>query len=162
AGIGALGLVDDDTVSLSNLQRQVIHDTAAIGNTKVESARAMVLRLNPHVGVETHRLRITTDNVSPLVEAYDLVLDCTDNFRTRYVLSDACTHAGKTFVIAAVGQFDGSFTTLKPHLSDADGRPHPTYRCLFPEPPPDGLLPTCAEAGIVGALVGVLGAMQAM
>jgi adenylyltransferase/sulfurtransferase len=162
AGVGTLGVVDDDLVSLSNLQRQVIHDTGAIGTAKVASAAAAIARLNPHVKVEAHATRITADNAAALVGAYDVVADCSDNFTTRYVVSDACFHAGKTLVTAAVGQFDGSLTTLKPHAKAADGTPNPTYRCLFPEPPPDGLLPTCAQAGVLGALVGVVGALQAL
>lgn len=162
AGIGTLGIVDDDTVSLSNLQRQVIHGTDSVGIAKVDSARTAVARLNPHVAVETHAIRLDETNVGGVVRRYDLVLDCTDNFGTRYLVSDACFHAGKTLITAAVGQFDGSITALKPHLAAADGRPNPTYRCLFPEPPPDGLLPTCSEAGIVGALVAVIGSLQAM
>jgi len=162
AGVGTLGIVDDDSVSLSNLQRQVIHPTAAVGMAKVESAREAVARLNPHVAVEAHALRLGAENVEGLVAGYDIVLDCTDNFGTRYLVSDACFHARKPLVTAAVGQFDGSITTLKPHLVAADGTPNPTYRCVFPEAPPDGLLPTCAEAGILGALVGVIGSLQAL
>jgi len=162
AGVGTLGIVDDDTVSLSNLQRQVIHPTEAVGSPKVESAAAAVARLNPHVAVETHRLRLKPENVAGLVASYDLVLDCPDNFGTRYAVSDACFHAGKPLVTAAVGQFDASITTLKPYLSGPDGTPNPTYRCVFPEAPPEGLLPTCAEAGILGALVGVVGSLQAL
>ena len=162
AGVGTLGIVDDDTVSLSNLQRQVIHPTASVGAVKVASAAEAVARLNPHVVVEQHAVRLGADNVAALVAGYDLVLDCTDNFATRYMVSDACFHARKPLVTAAVGQFDGSITTLKPHLSWPDGTPYPTYRCVFPEAPPDGLLPTCAEAGILGALVGVIGSLQAL
>jgi adenylyltransferase/sulfurtransferase len=162
AGVGTLGIADDESVALSNLQRQVIHATDSVGTGKVESARAAVARINPHVIVEGHAFRVTAENVAALVGGYDIVLDCTDNFTARYVISDACFHARKPLVTAAVGQFDGSITTLKPYLSDASGVPNPTYRCLFPEAPPDGLLPTCAEAGILGALVGVIGAMQAL
>ncbi len=162
AGVGTLGIVDDDTVSLSNLQRQVIHQTEAVGSPKVESAAAAVARLNPHVAVETHRLRLKPENVAGLVAGYDLVLDCTDNFGTRYAVSEACFHARKPLVTAAVGQFDASITTLKPYLAGPDGTPNPTYRCIFPEAPPEGLLPTCAEAGILGALVGVVGSLQAL
>ena len=162
AGVGTLGIVDDDVVSLSNLQRQVIHDTARIGEPKVASAAAAIARLNPHVKVETRAIRITAENAATLVGAYDVVVDGSDNFTTRYVVSDACFHAGKTLVTAAVGQFDGSLTTLKPHMHAADGAMNPTYRCLFPEPPPEGLLPTCAQAGILGALVGVVGALAAL
>ena len=162
AGVGAIGIVDDDAVSLSNLQRQVIHDTAAVGTLKVESAKHAVARQNPHVAVETHAVRLTGENAGELIGGYDLVVDCSDNFTTRYFVSDACFFAKKPLVTAAVGQFDGSLTTLKPHEQRADGGPNPTYRCLFPEPPPEGLLPTCAQAGILGALVGVIGALQGL
>jgi molybdopterin-synthase adenylyltransferase len=162
AGVGTLGILDDDKVSLSNLQRQVIHDTGTIGRLKVESARDAVARLNPNVVVETHAARLTAENAAALVGAYDVIADCSDNFATRYAVSDACFRAGKTLVTAAVGQFDGSITTLKPYEKGADGKPNPTYRCLFPEPPPDGLLPTCAQAGILGALVGIVGSLQAL
>jgi len=162
AGVGTLGILDDDKVSLSNLQRQVIHDTGTIGRLKVESARDAVARLNPHVVVETHAARLAAENAAALVGAYDVVADCSDNFATRYAVSDACFRAGKTLVTAAVGQFDGSITTLKPFEKGPDGKPNPTYRCLFPEPPPDGLLPTCAQAGILGALVGIVGSLQAL
>lgn len=162
AGVGTIGIVDDDTVSLSNLQRQVIHDTAAIGRPKVDSAADAIGRLNPHVAVERHKTRLAADNAAALIESYDLVLDCSDNFATRYALSDQCFRSRKPLIVAAVGQFDGSITTLKPYVSGADGMPNPTYRCLFPEAPPDGLLPTCAQAGILGALTGVIGAMQAL
>lgn len=162
AGVGTLRLVDDETVSLSNLQRQVVHDTAAVGRLKVDSARDSIARLNPHVTVEPMAVRLDRDNAAGLVADADIVLDCTDNFAARYVISDACFHAQKPLVTAAVGQFDGSITTLKPYETRPDGTPNPTWRCLFPEPPPDGLLPTCAEAGVLGALVGVVGAMQAL
>jgi adenylyltransferase/sulfurtransferase len=162
AGVGTIGIVDDDDVSLSNLQRQVIHDTAAVGIPKVASGAVAVSRINPHVAVEPHYFRLTAGNASDLVARYDLVADGSDNFATRYVVSDAAFHGRKPVVVAALGRFDGSITTLKPHLAGADGKPNPTYRCLFPEAPPDGLLPTCAEAGIVGALPGVVGSLQAV
>jgi adenylyltransferase/sulfurtransferase len=162
AGVGTIGIIDDDDVSLSNLQRQVIHDTAAVGIPKVASAAVAVSRINPHVAVEPHHFRLTAGNAGDLIARYDLVADGSDNFATRYIVSDAAFHAGKPVVVAALGRFDGSITTLKPHLAGADGRPNPTYRCLFPEAPPDGLLPTCAEAGIVGALPGVVGSLQAV
>ena len=162
AGVGALGVVDDDVVSLSNLQRQPVHDTAAVGRRKVDSAHAAVARLNPHVAVEAYDLRLTAENARSMIGAYDIVADCSDNFATRYVVSDACFHERRPLVLGAVGQFDGSLTTLKPHLAGDNGEPNPTYRCLFPEAPPEGLLPTCAEAGIVGALVGVIGSLQAL
>lgn len=162
AGIGKLRLVDGDTVSLSNLQRQVIHDTEDVGTLKVESAAMAVARLNPHVTVEPIAARLDRNNAAKLIDGTDLVLDCTDNFAARYLISDQCFHSRKPLITAAVGQFDGSITTLKPYEKSPDGKPNPTWRCLFPEPPPDGLLPTCAEAGILGALVGVVGAMQAL
>jgi len=162
AGVGTLGIVDDDTVSLSNLQRQVIHDTEAVGRLKVDSAAEAVRRINPHVTVETHPVRLTAENAADLIGAYDVVADGSDNFATRYLVSDQCFRSRKPLVTAAVGQFDGSLTTLKPWLEGADGTPNPTYRCLFPEAPPDGLLPTCAQAGILGALTGVVGSLQAL
>jgi adenylyltransferase/sulfurtransferase len=162
AGVGTLGIVDDDRVALSNLQRQIIHDTASVGRAKVESARKAVARLNPLVEVEIHAIRLTADNATALVRQYDLVADGSDNFATRYAVADACFHARRPLVTAAVGQFDGSLTTLRPFEAGGDGTPNPTYRCLFPEAPPDGLLPTCAQAGILGALTGVIGSLQAL
>jgi adenylyltransferase/sulfurtransferase len=162
AGVGTLGVVDSDTVSLSNLQRQVIHRTEDVRRPKVESARDAVIHLNPNVRVEPHAVRLTEANAESLVEPYDLVLDCSDNFATRYTLSDQCFYSRRPLVTGSVGQFDGSLTTLKPYLTGADGRPNPTWRCLFPDAPPDGLLPTCAVAGILGALTGVIGSMQAL
>jgi molybdopterin-synthase adenylyltransferase len=162
AGVGTLGVVDDDAVSLSNLQRQVIHATSDIGKPKVASARAAVDRLNPHVTVETHQMRMTAANALDLVSRYDLVADGSDNFATRYLASDACYFAKKPLVTAAVGVFDGTLTTIRAHETGRDGRPNPTYRCLFPEPPPAGTVPACAEAGILGALTGVVGSMMAL
>jgi len=162
AGVGTLGIADDDTVSLSNLQRQVIHDTDQLGEPKVASAAEAIARLNPNVKVEPHPTRLAGHNAMQLVSRYDLVVDGSDNFDTRYLVSDACFFAQKPLVTAAVGQFDGSLTTLKPHETGPDGAANPTYRCLFPQKPRDGLLPTCAQAGILGALTGIIGAMQAM
>lgn len=162
AGVGTLGIADDDTVALSNLQRQIVHDTAAIGRPKVESAAQAVARLNPHVTVETHELRLDAGNADRLIRAYDLVIDGTDNFPVRYAMADACAALKKPLVVAAIGRFDGSVTVLKPYESDAQGRSHPSFRDLFPEAPPPGLVPSCAEAGIVGALAGVIGSLQAM
>jgi adenylyltransferase/sulfurtransferase len=162
AGVGTLVVVDDETVALSNLQRQVIHDTGRLGEPKATSAAAFVARLNPNVAVEAHALRLDAGNAAGLIAAADVVADCSDNFSTRYTVSDACFQAEKPLVTAAVTEFDGSLTTLKPWLGDASGNPNPTYRCLFPAPPPDGLLPTCAEAGILGALTGVVGSLQAL
>lgn len=162
AGIGTIGIVDDDVVDLGNLQRQVIHGTPDVGRPKVHSAADAVARLNPHVAVETHRLRITAENAHDLVARYDVVADGSDNFATRYAVSDACFHARRALVTAALGQFDGTLTTIRAHESGADGRPNPTYRCLFPDAPPPGSVPTCAEAGVLGALAGLMGSMMAM
>ncbi|MCB1486667.1 MAG: molybdopterin-synthase adenylyltransferase MoeB, partial [Bauldia sp.] len=162
AGVGTLGIVDDDEVALSNLQRQVIHDTGSVGVAKVTSAADAVRRINPNVTVEPHKLRLEPGNAAALIERYDIVADGSDNIETRYAVSDQCFFSQKPLVTAAVGQFDGSITTLKPWLIGSDGRPNPTYRCLFPEAPPAGLLPTCAQAGILGALTGVVGSLQAL
>jgi adenylyltransferase/sulfurtransferase len=162
AGVGTLGVVDDDTVSLSNLQRQVIHATADVGLPKVASAAAVIGRLNPHVTVEAHDVRLTAANALDLIGRYDIVADGSDNFATRYLISDACYFAGKPLVTAALGPFDGTLTTIRAHERGKDGRPNPTYRCLFPEPPPPGTVPACAEAGVLGALAGVVGSMAAL
>ena len=162
AGIGTLGVVDDDVVSLSNLQRQVIHATPDIGKPKIDSAAATIRRLNPHVAVETHGVRLTARNALDLIGRYDIIADGSDNFATRYLVSDACYLARKPLVTAALGTFDATLTTIRAHERGADGRPNPTYRCLFPEPPPPGTVPACAEAGILGALAGVVGSMAAL
>jgi molybdopterin-synthase adenylyltransferase len=162
AGVGTLGIVDDDAVSLSNLQRQVIHGTPDVGVPKVESAAAAIRRVNPHVTVETHAARLTAANALDLIGRYDLVTDGSDNFATRYLVSDACYLAKKPLVTAAMGTFDGTLTTIRAHELDPDGVPNPTYRCLFPEPPPPGTVPACAEAGVLGAMAGVLGSMMAL
>lgn len=162
AGVGVIGIVDNDAVSLSNLQRQVIHDTPGVGRLKVESAQDAIARLNPHVRVEPHAIRLDPSNAPALVSAFDVVADGSDNFATRYLVSDACFHAARPLVTAAVGGFDASLTTLRPFETGPDGRPNPTYRCLFPEPPPPGTVPSCEEAGILGALTGIVGAMMAL
>jgi adenylyltransferase/sulfurtransferase len=162
AGVGALGVIDDDVVSLSNLQRQIIHATPDVGAPKVTSAAATIARLNPHVVIETHAVRLTAANALDLVSRYDLVADGSDNFSTRYLVSDACFLAQKPLVTAAVGTFDGTLTTIRAYERDANGKPNPTYRCLFPEPPPPGSVPACAEAGVLGALTGVIGSMMAL
>ncbi|MFN3890083.1 MAG: molybdopterin-synthase adenylyltransferase MoeB [Beijerinckiaceae bacterium] len=162
AGVGELGIVDDDVVSLSNLQRQVIHGTRDVGRRKIESAADAIARLNPHVRVIGHDVRMDPENARALVAAYDVVADGSDNFETRYAVSDACFHEEKPLVTGAVGSFDASLTTLRPFEKDAEGRPNPTYRCLFPEPPPAGTVPACSEAGVLGALTGVLGALMAL
>jgi adenylyltransferase/sulfurtransferase len=162
AGIGTLGVIDDDEVTLSNLQRQVIHGTPEIGIAKVASAAATVRRLNPHVAVETYATRLLAANALDLIGRYDIVADGSDNFSTRYLVSDACYFAGKPLVTAAMGTFDGTITSIRAHERGTDGTPNPTYRCLFPEPPPAGTVPTCAEAGVLGALAGVLGSLMAL
>jgi molybdopterin/thiamine biosynthesis adenylyltransferase len=157
AGIGTIGIVDDDVVSLSNLQRQIIHRSDRVGAAKTESARETLAALNPHVTVVPHPVRLTAENAGGLLAGYDVAVDGSDNIATRYVLADACATLRIPLVTAAVGRFDGSVTVLKPYEGD-----NPSYRDLFPTPPPDGLLPTCAEAGILGALTGVIGSIQAM
>jgi adenylyltransferase/sulfurtransferase len=162
AGVGTIGVVDDDSVSLSNLQRQVIFTTGDIGKEKAAQASTAIARLNPHVAIETHAVRLTAANALELMSRYDIVADGSDNFATRYLTSDACYLAKKPLVTAAVGTFDGALTTVRAHEKRADGRPNPTYRCLFPEPPPPGTVPACSEAGILGALPGILGSMMAL
>lgn len=161
AGVGTIGVIDDDTVSLDNLQRQVVHDTAHIGRPKVDSAAETIARINPHVTVERHQARIDASNALELIARYDIVADGSDNFATRYLVSDACYLARRTLVFAAVGPFDGYVTTFKPHEEDTSGNPYPTYRCIFPEAPPPGTVANCAEAGVLGSVVGVVGTLQA-
>jgi molybdopterin-synthase adenylyltransferase len=162
AGVGTLGVIDDDKVSLSNLQRQIIHATGDIGVPKVASAAGEIARLNPHVSVEQHATRLTAANALDIVSRYDVVADGSDNFATRYLVSDACYFARKPLVTATLGTFDGTLTTIRAHECAHDGKPNPSYRCLFPQAPPAGSIPACAEAGILGALTGVLGSMMAL
>ncbi len=162
AGVGMLGIVDDDAVSLSNLHRQVIHATEDVGRPKTDSAEAAIQRINPHIAVETIALRLADENARAIIRRFDVVLDGSDNFATRYALSDACFLERRPLVSAALGEFDGTLTTLKPYENGPDGKPNPTYRCLFPEPPEPGTIPTCAEAGVLGALAGVLGSLMAL
>lgn len=162
AGIGCIGIVDDDHVSLSNLQRQVIHGTADIGRPKVSSAAEAALRLNPGVIVEPHAHRIDARNARALVANYDLVADGSDNFATRYAIADACLAEKKPLVTAALGRFDATLTTIRAHEAGADGRPNPSYRDLFPTQPEPGVVPSCAEAGVLGALAGMMGSMMAL
>jgi molybdopterin/thiamine biosynthesis adenylyltransferase len=161
-GVGTLGVIDDDEVSLSNLQRQVLHDTAGVGAAKTKSAAGAIARLNPHVKVETHNMRLDSSNALDLISRYDVVLDGSDNFATRYLVSDACYLAKRPLVTAALGVFDATLTTIRAHEKGEDGTPNPTYRCLFPEPPPAGTVPACSEAGILGALAGVAGSLAAL
>ena len=162
AGVGTVGIVDDDSVSLSNLHRQVIHSTGDVGRRKTDSAEAAIARINPHVAVEPIALRLDEKNARSIVRRFDVVLDGSDNFATRYALSDACFHERRPLVSAALGEFDGTLTTLMPYEKGPDGKPNPTYRCLFPEPPEPGTVPTCAEAGVLGALAGTLGSLMAL
>jgi molybdopterin/thiamine biosynthesis adenylyltransferase len=156
AGVGTLGIVDDDRVSLSNLQRQVLHGTAEVGLPKVESAALALARLNPGVAVERHPLRLDAASAAGIVPGYDLVLDGCDNFETRYVVNAACVAAGRPLISAAMSQWEGQIGLFDP----AGGGP--CYRCLFPEPPDPELTPSCARAGVIGALPGVMGAMMAV
>lgn len=162
AGIGTIGIVDDDVVSLSNLQRQVIHNTADLDRKKTESASEAIHRLNPHVNVIAHDLRLDETNARNILADYDVIADGSDNFATRYLVSDLCFHLKKPLVTAALGAMDATLTTIRAHERNAEGNPNPTYRCLFPEPPPAGSIPTCAEAGVLGALAGVMGSMMAL
>ena len=162
AGIGTIGIVDDDEVSLSNLQRQVIHDTQNVGMKKTRSAASSIHRINPDVKVVEHVERLDANNGRRLIEAYDVIADGSDNFDTRFLVADLCESLGKTLVSAAVGRFDGNLTTLKPHGFDDHGKPNPRYRDIFPDKPNEGVVPSCAEAGILGAVTGVLGSLQAL
>ena len=155
AGLGTIGVVDDDTVALSNLQRQVLHATDEVGQPKTASARRAVERINPHVALVEHPVRIGAENVEDLVAAYDMVLDGSDNFETRYLVNRAAVRLEKPLISAAIGRWEGQLSVFRP----AEGGP--CYQCIFPEAPEPGLVPACSEAGVLGALAGVMGAMQA-
>ena len=157
AGVGTVGIVDDDRVDLSNLQRQVAHAVARLGQPKVGSAAEAMHAINPLTRVEQHPFRLTAANAAEIVGAYDLVCDGSDTTDTRFLIADACVLARRTLVSAAVLRFDGQISTFKPHVDPAG----PCWRCLHPAPPPPGLVPTCAEAGILGAVAGVMGTLQA-
>jgi adenylyltransferase/sulfurtransferase len=157
AGVGRLGVVDDDAVDLSNLQRQVIHDTASIGQTKVESARARIAAVNPEVAVEVFDQRVTRDNAQRLIAGYDLVADGSDNFATRYLVHDACFFAGAPLVSAAIMRMDGQLSTFKAH---AEGE-NPCYRCVFGPQPESDPKQSCADVGVLASLPGVMGSLQA-
>lgn len=154
AGIGALGIVDSDVVDVSNLQRQILHRTADIGRKKVDSAEESIHALNPGVSVEKHCVRLDKSNVTEIVSQYDVIIDGVDNFPSRYLLNDACHFARKPLVEAGVLQFLGQVMTIVPGTG-------PCYRCLFPEPPPPGAVPSCQEAGVLGAVPGILGMLEA-
>ncbi|MDQ0318343.1 molybdopterin/thiamine biosynthesis adenylyltransferase [Pararhizobium capsulatum DSM 1112] len=162
AGVGTIAIVDNDEVSLSNLQRQIIHGTPDISKPKVESAEDAMTRINPHVAVVTHAERLDASNAERIFSGYDIVVDGSDNFETRYLVADVAERMEISLVTGAVGRFDGSLTVLRPWVQGPDGRLNPRYRDLFPEPPAPGVVPSCAEAGIVGALTGVIGTLQAM
>lgn len=154
AGVGTLGIIDDDLVDASNLQRQVLHSTASVGQRKTASATKRIEELNPGVRVESYNVRLTADNAMELLRGYDIVIDGTDNFPTRYAATDACVLLGIPYVYGAVYRFEGQ-------TSFFDARVGPCYRCLFPEPPPPGAAPSCEEAGVLGVLPGIIGLLQA-
>ncbi len=154
AGVGTIGIVDDDVVDLSNLQRQIVHQTAEIGEPKVSSAARKLAALNHHVRVVPHRTRLGAENVLDLVRAYDLVVDGVDNFPTRYLLNDACVLSGVPLVEGGILRFRGMVMVVRPGVG-------PCYRCVFPEPPPAGAVPTCGQAGVLGAVAGIVGTLQA-
>jgi molybdopterin/thiamine biosynthesis adenylyltransferase len=157
AGIGTLGVIDNDKIDLSNLQRQVIHRTADVGVSKVESARRALGDINPEVRVQAHDERLTADNAERLLASYDIVADGSDNFATRYLLNDACYRLKKILVSAAILRFDGQISTYKAY----EGAGHPCLRCIFPAAPSEDAVPSCAQAGVLGALAGTLGSLQA-
>jgi adenylyltransferase/sulfurtransferase len=156
AGVGTLGVVDDDAVSLSNLQRQVLHGTGEVGNAKVESAGRAVARINPHVNFVAHAMRLTEANADAIIGAYDMVLDGSDNFATRYLVNRVAARLQVPLAFAAIGRWEGQISVFRPWLGG------PCYVCIFPESPAPGLVPACAEAGVLGAMAGVVGAMQAV
>jgi molybdopterin-synthase adenylyltransferase len=158
AGVGTLGVVEDDDVDLSNLQRQVIHATEAIGTPKVDSAGKTVRGINPGIEFVPHRARLTAENASDLIGQYDLVADGSDNFETRFLVNDACHLAGKTLVSAAILRFEGQIATFRSGHRDGE----PCYRCLYREAPAPGLVPSCSEGGVLGALAGAVGSLQAI
>jgi len=157
AGVGRLGIIDDDLVDLSNLQRQIIHGTPDIDRAKTDSAADTLAAINPDIKVERHKVRLTADNINAVIADYDLVADGCDNFDTRFLVNDACYLAKKPLVSAALSQFEGQLYTFRAFEGDK-----PCYRCIFPEPPPPDSIPSCAEAGILGAIAGVMGSLQAV
>ena len=156
AGVGTIGIVDFDDVDLSNLQRQILHGTKDIGRSKLESARDRLRDANPNIEVELHECRFSSENASELVARYDLVVDGSDNFPTRYLSNDVCVFARRPNIYGSIFRFDGQSTVFAPHLGG------PCYRCLFPEPPAPGTIPNCAEAGVLGVLPGIIGMVQAI
>ena len=156
AGVGTIGIVDFDDVDLSNLQRQILHGTKDIGRSKLESARDRLHDINPQIEIELHKCRFSSENASQLVSGYDVVVDGSDNFATRYLSNDVCVFARKPNVYGSVFRFEGQTTVFAPHLGG------PCYRCLFPEPPPPDSVPNCAQAGVLGVLPGIIGMLQAI
>ena len=161
AGVGTLGVIDDDKVDLSNLQRQIIHHTDDVNTPKVDSAKTRIAAINPDIDVITHPMRLKEENAQEIIAGYDIVADGSDSFDTRAIVNDACFHTKTVLVSAAVGQFDGQLSTYKAFDRTSNQR-FPCYRCLFPEAPRPGTVPSCAEAGILGALTGVMGSLQAL
>ncbi|MBI5328419.1 MAG: molybdopterin-synthase adenylyltransferase MoeB [Deltaproteobacteria bacterium] len=156
AGVGTIGIADGDCVDLSNLQRQIIHDTSRVGTHKALSAKKSIEAINPDINVVTYEERLNADNIRGIIKDYDILLDGSDNFPTRYLMNDAAFFEKKTLISGSMFRFDGQVTIFKPH----EGQP--CYRCLYPEPPPKGLVPSCQEAGVLGALAGVVGVIQAV
>lgn len=157
AGVGTIGVIDDDTVDVTNLQRQVIHDDASVDHPKVESAAKRLKALNPDIVIDPIPARLNAENAAEIIERFDIVADGSDNFTTRYLLNDLCYRLKKPLVSAALLRFEAQLSTFKAHL----GAPHPCYRCLFPEQPPEDLIPRCETAGILGPVAGVMGSLQA-
>ncbi len=160
AGVGTIGIVDYDVVDDSNLQRQVLYGLDSIGKLKVEEAKARLLSQNPHITINTHNTLLNSDNALEIIKDYDVVADGTDNFPTRYLVNDACVLLGKTNVYASIFQFEGQVSVF--NYTDAEGNTGPNYRDLFPTPPPPGLVPSCAEGGVIGVLPGIIGSLQAL
>lgn len=155
AGVGTIGIIDHDVVDLSNLQRQILHSTRTLNRPKVESAKETLEALNPDVNIIPYREKLTSANIMDIIKDYDIILDGSDNFPTRFLVNDACFFLGKTLISGSIFRFEGQVTTLKPQVG------HPCYRCLYPEPPPPGLVPSCQEAGVLGVLAGTIGVIQA-
>jgi adenylyltransferase/sulfurtransferase len=158
AGVGRIGIVDFDFVEASNLQRQIIHGTSDIGRPKIESARDRLREVNPHIEIETHETRLTSENALRIFKNYDIIVDGTDNFPTRYLVNDACVLTGKPNVYGSIFRFEGQASVFWTRAGNAGGA---CYRCLYSEPPPPGLVPSCAEGGVLGVLPGIVGAIQA-
>ncbi|MGH6867124.1 MAG: HesA/MoeB/ThiF family protein [Methyloceanibacter sp.] len=162
AGIGTIGIIDDDRVSLNNLQRQIVHDTESVGKPKTKSATLAIERLNPNVDTRLYTTRLVPENATESIRGFNIVADGSDNFATRYLVNDACYFAKVPLMFAAVGPLDGHLTTFRAFETDEGGNPRPSYRCLFPAPPPEGTVPPCSQAGILGAVTGVIGSLAAV